>query len=118
MMESTIEDRVAIYNKRLDKAKIYGENLKIYFKEHAPDVIDEYGELDTHKASEYFEKLLNLANTGKTLADQDDDLVQAFATVGRAYCGIYDKWTGTWITALEESHYPPLCEECAIYGRY
>ena len=104
---------MTMYVERLNDAKKCADKLKSYFKEHAPAAIDEHGEMDIVKCREHLERLLNLANVGKTLTAEEEGLVMEYAQVGRAYCTICGKWTREWISPLDESLYPPLCELCA-----
>jgi hypothetical protein len=104
---------IATFAERLNDAKKHADYLKSWFKEHAAAAIDEHGELDITKCREHLNKLLSLSNAGKTLTAEEEGLVMEYAQVGRAYCTICGKWTGEWMSLLDESLYPPLCNSCA-----
>ncbi len=63
--------------------------------------------MDIVKCREHLERLLNLANAGKTLTAEEEGLVIEYAQVGRAYCTICGKWTREWMSLMDESLYPP-----------
>lgn len=104
---------ITTYAERLNDAKKCADHLKSWFKEHASAAIDEYGELDIVKGREHLNKLLSLSNAGKTLTAEEEGLVMEYAQVGRAYCTICGKWIREWMSLLDESLYPPLCNSCA-----
>jgi hypothetical protein len=101
---------IATYDEKLNHAKKYAGYLKTYFKEHAPAALDDHDELDIAKSREHLERLLSLANEGKTLAAEEEGLVMEYSQVGRAYCTICGRG---WMSLLDESLYPPLCDSCA-----
>ncbi len=117
MSDAAKIDRTQVFAERLNDAKKYAHNLKSWFEEHESAAIDEHGVLDIVKCRQHLEKLLSLANAGKTLTAEEEGLVMEYAQVGRAFCTICGKWNGHWMCPLDEALYPQLCESCADYSR-